>query len=118
MKFKTFVNSTNIYRRYVEAIDVFTKLSEREKDVFAILLRVQHKWNDDRINVTDTRSRKEIMRNTYVSKSNLSKYIKSLREKNVLRKGEYGDVINPLLFPNFDEHLIVATDFIKEDEGE
>lgn len=99
--FKTTVNNNNMYRRYVEVVDTLTKLSEREKDIFAILLKIQREWKGDRINIINRDSRKEIIKNTYVSKSNLSKYIRSLEGKNVLVDGEWGTEINPHLFPNF-----------------
>ena len=114
--FKTTVNNNNIYRRYVEVIDTLTRLSEREKDILAILLKIQHEWEGDKINIINRKSRKEIVKNTYVSKSNLSKYIKNLREKNAIIEGDYGLEINPYLFPDFNSENFIITYIFDRDE--
>lgn len=115
--FKTVVNNNSIYRRYVEVIDTLTKLTEREKDIFSILLMIQHKWIGDRYNILNRVSRKQVLANTYVHKSNLSKYLKRLRNKEVIVYGEWGTEISPYLFPDFDDpDFIVTYKFIRNEE--
>lgn len=79
------IRKDKFFRRYVDVINVLFNLSNREMDVLALLLELDHGWHSDKFkNILDTSSRKYIMKESYVNKSNLSRYISIFKDMRII----------------------------------
>lgn len=106
------VTEKNKYRKFVDIFKYLFGLTDRQLDIFALLIRIQENWNqEDPINVVDTRSRRNIMRNTYINKNNLTKYISLLKKKNILIENEIGWEIDPRYMPVIKEDGSIEVTF-------
>jgi len=111
-----------LYREYVSTLNSLLKLSERELDVLAILISIDLHWPEyDNKNVIDERSRRRIMAETLINKTNLSKYISKLKRRKILITTDnlnwivnYDFIISPL--QNIKESLELI--FLLEIENE
>lgn len=109
MIFRTLVVERNLYKKYVEVLNNMFLLAEREMDIFAALLRVHIEWGTyTPKDITDTRSRKQVMQETLVNKNNLSKYLGNLKDKKILvyNGDKTGWVINSNLVPTIIDNEI------------
>ena len=108
------------FRKYIDIINVLLVLSNREMDVLALLMRVDYGWHSAMFkDILDGTSRKYIMRESYVNKSNLSRYISLFKEKDILvnPKNE-GWEINRKIMPKIkgDDFTLTFEIKIKENE--
>ncbi len=110
MVVKASIKKTRFFKRYVEIINVLFNLSNRETDVLALLMELDYNWHNDKFkNILDTSSRKYVMKETYVNKSNLSRYIASFKDKGILSTTPDGWEISKKVMPVIKE--------IKDDSG-
>ena len=113
MELRANVTDSNIYKIYAKVLNSKFELSERALDIFASLLKIQISWPKviTSINVTDSRSRKQIMSETLVNKNNLSKYLRILREHKILvyNTNKDGWIINNNLIPIIVNNTINVT---------
>lgn len=101
MVIKASIAKNKFYRRYVEIINVLFNLSNREMDVLALLIELDASWHSDKFkDILDTSSRKYIMKETYVNKSNLSRYISIFKDRKIIVPiGDDGWEISRLVMP-------------------
>ena len=95
----------NLYKEYVMILNGVLQLSYREAEVFALLLKLNDEWAEvvaNSNNILSTDIRKKIMNDTRITKTNLVKYIRVLREKNILIPNEFGGwSVNETFVPYF-----------------
>jgi hypothetical protein len=100
--FNASVSKKKILRTYLDVINGFLGLTERERDVLTILFELDLYWDSEKpINIIDMHSRRYMMQNTYINKNNLSKYISKFKDKQILE--EYDENkwrINRKIFPS------------------
>jgi hypothetical protein len=85
--FKKTVKKNRFYKEYVDVLNGKLQLSEREADVFAILLQLNAEWGSmvkETGNVLSTDVRRVLMRETLITKTNLARYITALKNKGIL----------------------------------
>ena len=110
MVVKASIKKSRFFKRYVEIINVLFNLSNREMDVLALLIELDYYWHNTKFkNILDTSSRKYIMKETYVNKSNLSRYIATFKEKGILAPVEDGWEINKKVVPVIKDNSLVIT---------
>jgi hypothetical protein len=111
MVVKASIKQSKFFRRYVEIINVLFNLSNREMDVLALLLELDNDWHSDKFkNILDTSSRKYVMKETYVNKSNLSRYISIFKDKKIIVPvGDDGWEVNRSIMPIIKDDNIVIT---------
>ena len=96
------IKSENLYAEYARILNGLLQLSDREAELFALLLMVDYEWEPklgEPKNILSTDTRRAIMKETLINKNNLSKYIGVLREKGVLVKTENGYEIREMFVP-------------------
>jgi len=121
MEFRALVTDNNIYKKYVEVLNSLFRLAERELDVFSLLIKIQLNWGlDIPIDIIDTRSRRQLMRETLINKNNLSKYLQVLKNNKILIYNENRDgwVINPSLLPKVIEDKISVNFTLQKKDNE
>jgi len=82
MNFHKQVRHKDFYREFVELANAFFDLSNREKDVLAVLFKIDTEWEEK--NIISTKARKYIMEETLINPFNLSTYISKYKSKNIL----------------------------------
>lgn len=104
------IKKTRFFRRYVEIINVLFNLSNREMDILALLMELDYQWHNDKFkNILDTSSRKYIMKETYVNKSNLSRYIATFKDRGIITPISDGWEINKKIKPTIIEGVLGIT---------
>jgi hypothetical protein len=103
--YKKKISKKRFYREYVSILNGVLQLSHREADVFAALLQINAEWGTmvKQIgNVLSTDARRQLMKETRITKTNLARYIIVLVEKGILMQLE-GDkyMLNELFVPVF-----------------
>lgn len=89
-KFSASIPEKKILRAYLDMVNGFCKLTERERDVLVILLHLDLYWDSDRPkNIIDMNSRRYTMQNTFINKNNLSKYISKFKELGIIKEYEH-----------------------------
>lgn len=97
------VKTKNKYREFVRVLNGVLQLTEREIDVLSLLMKLDDTWPiqlSEHKNIISTDSRRTIMKETLINKSNLTKYIKYFKEKELLLEDptDYYK-INPIFMP-------------------
>ncbi len=103
------IKSENLYTEYVRILNGLLQLSDREAELFALLLKVDYEWEPklgEPKNILSTDIRRAIMKETLVNKNNLSKYIKVLKEKGVLMKTDDGYEVREMFVPKLTGGLL------------
>lgn len=106
------VERKNLYRDFVSSLNGIYSLCNKEQDLFALLIDIDKKWPDYLIpkNIIDTRSRKYIMHKIIMHKNNLTRYLTSLKKKNILVELDPKCwVIHPKLMEAFTEDTARVT---------
>lgn len=106
--FKKKISKKRVYREYVDVLNGKLNLSLREADIFAVLLQVHSEWGSmvkETGNILSTDVRKQLMRETLVTKTNLARYVTSLKEKGVLVETPTGLMLNEFFIPDFEKDL-------------
>jgi len=115
MKFQKVVKRKNLYRQIAKVLNGLNELSPRETEIFSILLGINNNWKPllkgDTKNIVTRETRKAIMKETFVNKNNLSKYISNLKQYGLLIKNEYGGYEVAEMFTPIIENDIVKINF-------
>ena len=98
------INSDSIIVEFLQVMNGILKLSDRELEVLSFLIDFDMKFvprPEVNKNVVNTENRKIITEKLGISKDNLSRYIKALKEKGILKNGpaEDGVYVNKALIP-------------------
>jgi len=104
MKFGKYIERKNLYNEYVKVLNGLFQLSDRELEIFALLLKIDCEWKPiletDYKNILSSHNRKAIMQETHVQKTNFSKYIRTLKENFIIIKSSTGGYeINTIYTP-------------------
>lgn len=99
------VSNEELIPEFLHALNGILKLTNRELDLMAILIKIDMDYNtnsNEHKNVASTSNRKLIMNTLGITKDNLSRYLKSFREKGILISGPAEDelAVNKALIPN------------------
>lgn len=102
-QYRKSVKHKNRYREFVRVLNGALQLTERELDVFSALLALDKSWPRETTeykNILSTDSRRVVMAETRINKSNLTKYAKEFKEKGLLLVDENGNTkVNPIFIP-------------------
>lgn len=94
------VKPKNRYREFVRVLNGALQLTERESAVLAQLMQLDAEWPEGQLeykNIISTDSRRYIMDETLINKSNLTKYIALFKQHGIILMDEEGrGYINPL----------------------
>lgn len=118
------VTKQNLITEFLTALNGILRLTDRELELMAKLIDFDinyEKQPNSNKNIANTKNRKYIINNLGISKDNLSRYIKSFKEKGILVKGKAEDElsVNPVLIPIIigDRLQLTIILKIKEDDG-
>jgi len=111
MKFQKVVKRKNLYRQIARVLNGLNDLSPREMEIFGILLKINDNWvpllQTDTKNILTRETRKAIMKETLVNKNNLSKYLSSLKDRDLIVKNVHGGWEIPEMFvPNTKDNVV------------
>jgi len=101
--FKKSISKKHLFREYVNILNGLLQLSNKECEVLAILLQI----NYNKTTLSDILHkdiRKYIMDELNIKKSNLSKYLSTLKEKGVISKDYKGHYINKMFIPDISDN--------------
>lgn len=118
--FRKKIEGKNSYKEYVRILNGILGLSNREMELFYLLLEINDKNKPvlgSYQNILSTDIRRAIMKETRVNKSNLVKYINALVDKKILIKTEDGYILNEFFKPVIDVNkLLVNFELIIDNE--
>jgi hypothetical protein len=108
MIFRKKVTKKNLFREQLNILNSIFQLSERELQVLTILMYIDSNWvpslPNEKKNVLSTDKRRMIMKETLVNKNNLSKYLTTFKEKNILIGGDGNWHINEVIIPSMNKN--------------
>ena len=98
------VSDNELITEFLHALNGILKLTDRELELMATLIKMDIEYEkipDIAKNVANTKNRKWIIENLGITKDNLSRYIKSFKEKGILKAGPAEDelTVNKALIP-------------------
>lgn len=118
--FRKKIRDKDSYKEYVRILNGILGLSNREMELFYLLLEINDKNKPvlgSYQNILSTDIRRAIMKETRVNKSNLVKYINALVDKKILIKTEDGYILNDFFKPIIDiDKLLVNFELIIDNE--
>jgi hypothetical protein len=121
-QFKKKVKQKNLFKEYTKILNGLLELSDREKQLFYLLLEIDLKWRPvlgEHKTLLSTDNRRAIMDETRINKNNLSKYISELVERGILILNERkGYEINKTLIPIIKDDKIEVSFIIELEEIE
>lgn len=101
MVFETSVPEKRAIKIYVKTINSILELTQRQQDILVELIKVDLSWTDKRRkDITDSLSRKQMIKETLINKNNLSRYIKTFKDNSILVSNGEGWIVNPSLLPS------------------
>lgn len=98
------VSDNELITEFLHALNGILKLTDRELELMATFIKMDIEYEkipDIAKNVANTKNRKWIIENLGITKDNLSRYIKSFKEKGILKAGPAEDelTVNKALIP-------------------
>lgn len=90
------ISKDSLFSEYTNILNGVLQLSNRESEVFSFLLL------KDSSNINSRDIRKEIIKKFNISEANLSRYLRTIKDKGLIIKSEAGkwvinDIIRPVL---------------------
>lgn len=112
------INKNDLILEYINAINGPLKLTEREKSLICVFIKADIDYDKNPVghkNVANKDVRKWITANLGVTKDNLSRYIKSFRERGMLKVGPAEDElrVNRILVPDLVGDRVQLTIILK-----
>ena len=84
------VSNSNLYYEFLQSLNGILKLTDRELELFAILLKIDVEYvkvlNKPK-NIANTANRKWIIENLGITRDNLSRYLKKFRDEGFIVRG-------------------------------
>ena len=84
------VSNSNLYYEFLQSLNGILKLTDRELELFAILLKFDVEYikepNKPK-NIANTNNRRWIIENLGITRDNLSRYLKKFRDEGFIVKG-------------------------------
>lgn len=97
------VKKNKLYKEFVDILNGKLHLSHRELELLTFLVKAETEWQPriegEEKNILSTDSRRLVMKETMINKSNLSKYLNVLKDKGILSHNGKKFELNPLLIP-------------------
>lgn len=98
------VSTEELIPEFLRALNGILKLTDRELELMTVLIKMDMEYKeepDTNKNVANRQNRKFITTNLKISKDNLSRYIKSFKERGLLKVGPAEDelCVNRALIP-------------------
>lgn len=98
------VSDNELITEFLHALNGILKLTDRELELMATFIKMDIEYEkipDIAKNVANTKNRRWIIENLGITKDNLSRYIKSFKEKGILKAGPAEDelTVNKALIP-------------------
>ena len=98
------VSDNELITEFLRALNGILKLTDRELELMATFIKMDIEYEkipDIAKNVANTKNRRWIIENLGITKDNLSRYIKSFKEKGILKAGPAEDelTVNKALIP-------------------
>jgi hypothetical protein len=117
MNFHKKVTKNNYIREYIVVLNGLLGLTPREIDILTILIKIDLSWQSrspvDVKNIISTDSRRLVMKETGMNKSNFTRIINKLQSMSLLiPSSDGGMVVNELLKPIFDSTDKIEIKFI------
>lgn len=116
------VKPKNKYRDFLRVLNGNLYLTDRELEVFSFLLEFDVGW-EPRVkgevkNIIATDFRRIIIKEMRIYKTNLSKYLKQLKEKGLIMETEEGGVVvSPMFIPEEKDGKIEVSFVLDFNEG-
>jgi hypothetical protein len=117
MNFQKKVTKTNYIREYVTVLNGLLDLTQREVDVLCSMIKLDNNWAprspSDVKNILSTDSRRLMLKETGMNKSNFTKIVKKMTVIGLLvlsTDGKY--VVNELLKPSIDDKGKIEVKFV------
>lgn len=112
----------DLYSEFVIALNGILKLTPRELELLITLIDIDTTYvptEDDRKNVVSTVNRKRLIEKLGVTPDNLSRYIKTLKEKGILIEGPADDEVkvNTALIPTIIKDRVQITIILRIDDS-
>ena len=112
------ISKNDLILEYINAINGPLKLTEREKSLICVFIKADIDYDKNPVghkNVANKDVRKWITANLGVTKDNLSRYIKSFRERGMLKVGPAEDElrVNRILVPDLVGDRVQLTIILK-----
>jgi len=103
-QYRKHIKPKHKYREFVRILNGILQFTERESAVLAQLMQLDAEWPKSQLehkNILSTDSRKFIMKETLINKSNLTKYVNLFKKNNIILLDELGrGYINPMFYPH------------------
>ena len=115
------VSNSNLYYEFLQSLNGILKLTDRELELFAALLRFDVEYvkvpNKPK-NIANTANRKWIIDNLGITRDNLSRYLRKFREEGFIIKGRVeGELtVARALIPVIINDRVQITIILKVDE--
>ena len=115
------VSNSNLYYEFLQSLNGILKLTDRELELFAALLRFDVEYvkvpNKPK-NIANTANRKWIIDNFGITRDNLSRYLRKFREEGFIVKGRVeGELtVARALIPVIINDRVQITIILKVDE--
>ncbi len=107
MNLRKKVNKDNVFVNYVNILNGVLQLSKREAEVFSLMLRFNEETDSEDLDFSYIR--KVIVDALGISEANLSRYLTTLKQKNLLIKNGNTWLVNDTLVPDLDHDVIEVT---------
>jgi hypothetical protein len=117
--FRKKIKKSKLYNDYVQVLNGVLQLSYRESEVFSLLLKINDEMRvfiEAQGDILATDIRRIIIRETRISKTNLSKYLDVLKEKDILvptGNGKWG--LNDIFIPEITDGKVEITFSLETD---
>jgi len=102
-QFSKKIKTKNKFREFIQVLNGLLRLSDRETEVLSLLMKIDSEWTpviSEHKNILSTDSRRAIMKETRITKNNLVKYIRTLKERGILIQNSFeGYEINNIFMP-------------------
>ena len=115
------VSNSNLYYEFLQSLNGILKLTDRELELFAILLKFDVEYvkvpNKPK-NIANTANRKWIIENLGITRDNLSRYLKKFRDEGFIVRGRTeGELyVARALIPVIINDRVQVTIILKVDE--
>ncbi len=103
------IKHRELYRQFLVLINSLLQFTDKELDVLALLLQIQEERIPvlgKSVDILSTDSRRLIMAETRVNKNNLSKYVRKMKDLDVVLKDDKGHYINDMFVPKIENGAI------------
>ena len=115
------VSNSNLYYEFLQSLNGILKLTDRELELFATLLKFDVEYIDvpnKPKNIANTANRKWIIQNLGITRDNLSRYLRKFREEGFIVRGRVeGELsVARALIPVIIKDMVQITIILKVDE--